>query len=190
MFLFIILYACGWQEEGNEHILCLSLAIVGDICKMNGLFTVFLHLPPSLICKRNWPPDSSKRVSLRHLSALFYSLPQRLISNSLACRGVKSLDLVTNLYSLKKKLINGCAGSLLLGRLSLAVANGDCSLLRCKGFSPWHLLSWRGTGSRSIWVSVVAGGGPSSCGMWALELGLSGPVAFGIFLDQGLNLHW
>ena len=116
-------------------------------------------------------------------------MPQRLISNSLACRGVKSLDLVTNLYSLKKKLINGCAGSLLLGRLSLAVANGDCSLLQCKGFSPWHLLSWRGTGSRSIWVSVVAGGGPSSCGMWALELGLSGPVAFGIFLDQGLNLH-
>ena len=101
---------------------------------MNGLFTLFLHLPPSLICKRNWPPDSSKRVSLRHLSALFYSLPQHLISNSLACHGVKSLDLVTNLYSLKKKkLINGCAGSLLLGGLSLAVANGDCSLLQCKG---------------------------------------------------------
>ena len=29
----------------NEHIPCLRLAILGDVCKINGLFTLLPHLP-------------------------------------------------------------------------------------------------------------------------------------------------
>ena len=34
-----------WQEGRKEHILCLRLAVLGDVCKMNGLFTWLPHLP-------------------------------------------------------------------------------------------------------------------------------------------------
>ena len=37
-----------------------------DICKINGLFTLFIHLPPSLIYERTWHPDLHKMVILRH----------------------------------------------------------------------------------------------------------------------------
>ena len=35
------------QEGRNEHIPCLRFAILGHICKINGLFTLFLHLSTS-----------------------------------------------------------------------------------------------------------------------------------------------
>ena len=35
------------QEGRNEHIPCLRFVILGDICKINGLFTLFPHLPAS-----------------------------------------------------------------------------------------------------------------------------------------------
>ena len=49
--------------------------------------------------------------------------------------------------------------------LSLVVASGGYSLLRCKGFSLWWLLLLQSTGSRRA--------GFNSCGLWALELRLS-----------------
>ena len=49
--------------------------------------------------------------------------------------------------------------------LSLVVARGGYSLLRCAGFSLWWLLLLRNRGSR--------GAGYSSCGSWALERRLS-----------------
>ena len=69
--------------------------------------------------------------------------------------------------------------------LSLVVASGGYSLLRCAGFPLWWLLLLRSTGSRPA--------GFSSCGSWALERRLSCSMACGIFPDQGLNpcpLHW
>ena len=41
-------------------------AILGDVCKMNGLFTLLPHFPSSLIYKRTWHPDPNKMVILRH----------------------------------------------------------------------------------------------------------------------------
>ena len=38
----------------------LRLAILGGVCKTNGLFTLLPHLPPPLICKRAWHPDPAK----------------------------------------------------------------------------------------------------------------------------------
>ena len=64
-------------------------------------------------------------------------------------------------------------------RLSLVVASGGYSSLRCTGFSLWWLLLLWSTGSRFT--------GFSSCGSWALERRLSCSVACGIFLDQDLN---
>ena len=46
----------GRKEEINTHAAS-ELAILGDICKINGLFTLFLHLPLSLICERSSHPD-------------------------------------------------------------------------------------------------------------------------------------
>ena len=43
--LFRILSTFGWQKGRGEHIPCLRLAILGDIYKINGLFTLFPHLP-------------------------------------------------------------------------------------------------------------------------------------------------
>ena len=40
--LFRTLSTCAWQEERNEHISCLRLDILGDICKINGLLWAFL----------------------------------------------------------------------------------------------------------------------------------------------------
>ena len=54
---FRTLSTCGWQEGRNEHISCLRLAILGDVCKINGLFTLLPCLSPSLIYKRTWHPD-------------------------------------------------------------------------------------------------------------------------------------
>ena len=42
--LFRILSTYGWQEGKNQHILCLRLDILGDNCKVNGLFTLFPQL--------------------------------------------------------------------------------------------------------------------------------------------------
>ena len=42
-----------------QHIPCLRFAILGDVRKINGLFTFLPHLPPSLICKRTWHPDTT-----------------------------------------------------------------------------------------------------------------------------------
>ena len=50
--LFRTLATCKWQEERNEHIPCLRLAILGDVCKINGFFTWLPRLPPSLIYKQ------------------------------------------------------------------------------------------------------------------------------------------
>ena len=45
--MFRTLSTCGWlQEWRNEHIQSPSLAISGDICKINGLFTLLPHLSP------------------------------------------------------------------------------------------------------------------------------------------------
>ena len=68
------LSTCGWQEERNEHILCLRLAILGDSCKINGLFTLFTLSPPplnaaplqSLFYKRTWHLDPDEMVILRY----------------------------------------------------------------------------------------------------------------------------
>ena len=49
--------------------------------------------------------------------------------------------------------------------LSLVVASGGYSLLRCTGFSLWWLLLLQSTGSRHM--------GLSSCGSWALGYRLS-----------------
>ena len=75
--------------------------------------------------------------------------------------------------------------------LSLVLASGGYSLLRCVGFSLQWLLLLQSTGSRHA--------GFSTCGMWALECRLSSCgtwaycAACGIFPDQGSNpcpLHW
>ena len=47
--------------------LCLRLAILGNVCKINGLFTLFPHFLPSLIHKRIWHPDPDKMVILKLL---------------------------------------------------------------------------------------------------------------------------
>ena len=63
--LFRTLSICRLQKERNEHILCLRLAILEDICKICGLFTLLPHLrPQSLIYKRTWHPDPNKMVIL------------------------------------------------------------------------------------------------------------------------------
>ena len=51
-------------------------------------------------------------------------------------------------------------------RVSLVVASGGCSSLRCAGFSLWWPLLLQGTGSKCA--------GFSSCGTWAQELWLAG----------------
>ena len=44
--LFRTLSTCGRQEGENEHTPCLRLAILGDVCKINGLFALLPHLLP------------------------------------------------------------------------------------------------------------------------------------------------
>ena len=84
--------------------------------------------------------------------------------------------------------------------LSLAVASGGCSLLRCAGFSLWWLLLLQNTGSRctgfsscGMRASVVVARGLQSAGSVVVVHGLSCSAACGIFLDQDSNpcpLHW
>ena len=55
----------GRKEEINTSP-CLRLAILGDICEINGLF-YFVFSPPPLfpIYKTTWHPDPDKMVILR-----------------------------------------------------------------------------------------------------------------------------
>ena len=55
------LSTCGWLQEVTH--LLLRLAIPGDICQMNGLFTLFPHIPSSVFYKAHWHPDPNKMVS-------------------------------------------------------------------------------------------------------------------------------
>ena len=72
--------------------------------------------------------------------------------------------------------------------LPLVASSGGCSLLLCASFSLWWLLLLWSTGCRRA--------GFSSCGTWAsvaVAGRLSCSMAYGIFLDQGLNpcpLRW
>ena len=54
----------GRKEEINFP--CLRLALLRDVFKINGLFTLLPHLPSCLIYKRTWHPDPNKMVILRH----------------------------------------------------------------------------------------------------------------------------
>ena len=71
--------------------------------------------------------------------------------------------------------------------LSLVVASGGYSSLRCSGFSLRWLLLLRSTGSRHV-GSVVVARGVKSTGSVVVAHGLSCSVACGIFSDQGSNL--
>ena len=64
--LFRTLSTCGCQEGRIITSPVLRATILKDICKINGLLTLFPHCPPSLFCKRNWHPDCNKMVILRH----------------------------------------------------------------------------------------------------------------------------
>ena len=64
--LFKTLSIWRWQKERNEHIPCLRLAILEDVCKIRGLFTLLPYLrPQSLIYIRTWHPDPNKMITLR-----------------------------------------------------------------------------------------------------------------------------
>ena len=78
--------------------------------------------------------------------------------------------------------------------LSLAVASGGYSALRCSGFSLLWLLSLWSLGPRVRrlqWLqhvgSAVSAQGLQSIGSLAVAHGLSCPAACGIFSDQGSN---
>ena len=43
---------------------CLKFAILGGICKINGLFTLCPHLLPSLIHKRSWHSELGRKSQL------------------------------------------------------------------------------------------------------------------------------
>ena len=83
--------------------------------------------------------------------------------------------------------------------LSLVVASGAYSSLRCAGFSLWwllvaeHRLQARGLQQLQHAGSVVMAPGLQSIGLVVVVHGLSCSVACGIFPDQGSNscpLHW
>ena len=106
MLLFRTLSTCRWQER-SKQIPCRRLAILEDICKINGLFTL---LPLLWSIKETWHPDPSKMVDplVCHLlsqltywevslnKVVFFVLTFQL-SLSLVCWAVSraSLDLVT-----------------------------------------------------------------------------------------------
>ena len=76
--------------------------------------------------------------------------------------------------------------------LSLVVASGGYTLLRCMGFSLWWLLLLHSMGCRCV-GSVVVAHGLQSAGSVVVAHGLSSSMACGIFPDQGSNpcpLHW
>ena len=88
----------------KSNIACLRLAILKDICKINGLFTLFPHFAPSQVYKRTWHRDPHKMVILRQYS-WSASFPNKVIFlastpcllDSLASDAVNraTLDLVT-----------------------------------------------------------------------------------------------
>ena len=51
--------------DGREEEINTSPAFLGDVCKINDLFTLLPHLCPSLIYKRTWHLDPEKMVILR-----------------------------------------------------------------------------------------------------------------------------
>ena len=57
-----------WMAAGKKKLIhpSLTLAIPGDNCKINSLFTLLPHLPPSLLYKRIWHLDPNKMVILRY----------------------------------------------------------------------------------------------------------------------------
>ena len=57
--------ADGRKDDINTYP-CLRLAILGDVCKIHGLFTLLPHLPPFLIYTRTWHADPDKKVIWRH----------------------------------------------------------------------------------------------------------------------------
>ena len=71
----------------------LKLAILEDICKINGLFALFPHLLTSLFYERTWQPDSNKMVILRHYSVIF-SVCQLPEQSSVPCLNTSSLILL------------------------------------------------------------------------------------------------
>ena len=91
------------KEEMNRS---LAWGFLGDVYEINGLFTLLLHLPPSLICKRTWYPDPVSQLfwgaSLPSSPSagsqiIVSSLPQPLISWIGACcvASRASLDSIT-----------------------------------------------------------------------------------------------
>ena len=55
------------RKEGINTYLLQRLVILGNICKINNLFTLLPHLPcPTLFYKRTWHPDPNNMVILRH----------------------------------------------------------------------------------------------------------------------------
>ena len=78
---------CGWLQEGrNEHISSPRLAIPGDTCKINSLFTLFPHLPPSpfYISGIQTPIRCCFERFMLRIRIKSYSLPQHFISQSRA----------------------------------------------------------------------------------------------------------
>ena len=104
---FRTLSSCRWQEGRNERIPCLRLAILGDVCKINGLFLCFLTSPYLWSIKEPgiWTPirslfwgtslPSSQSASFLNKVIFLVSTPH--LSDSLACHGVSraSLDSMT-----------------------------------------------------------------------------------------------
>ena len=90
--------------------------------------------------------------------------------------------------------IYGCAGFLLLCRLSLVAASRGYSLVAVRGLLIAVASLIAEHGLYSVQASVVAAHGLSSCGSWApkhrlnsVAPGLSCPTACGVFPDQGSN---
>ena len=90
--------------------------------------------------------------------------------------------------------IYGCAGFLLLCRLSLVAASRGYSLVAGCGLLIAVASLIAEHGLYSVQASVVAAHGLSSCGSWApkhrlnsVAHGLSCPTACGVFPDQGSN---
>ena len=91
--LFRPVSACRWQEEINTS-LCLRLAILVNVCKIKGLFTLLLHLVPSLIHKRTgiqtqirwlfWDVSLPSSLSASFRNKVIFLIPTSPRSDSLA----------------------------------------------------------------------------------------------------------
>ena len=107
--LFRTLSTCGWQEGRNEHIPCLRLAFLGDVCKINGLVALLPHLPHLWSIKETgfqttippirWSFEVLDCRLLRQPALQLKSLPclNHCLSGSLACHVMcrANLHLVT-----------------------------------------------------------------------------------------------